>query len=525
LHSLRPSSVPSTRAIPSLDKIEAELHRRALDRERLERDQSIAAVRKRCETLVGFVREAWHVLEPNARFVHNWHIDAICQHLEAVTDGRINRLLINVPPGSMKSLLVSVFWQAWEWGPRGKMALRYLATAFNDGPVKRDTRKTRDLILSDWYRKHWPEVSLTRTGELSFANSGTGNREGVAFGSLTSQRGDRLLIDDPHSVDTAESDVERVATIRKFREGAINRLNDQEKSAIVVIMQRLHEDDVSGTILKLKMDYVHLMLPQEFEIERRCETDIGFRDPRMSDGDLLDPVRMPRETVVKLKRDTTAFAYAGQYQQRPSPREGGRFKRHWFDFVPAVPAKAVSVRGWDLAASKKKAGQSTGPAYTAGVKLSLSSKVYYIENVVRERGSPADVDRLIKNTAVADGTAVMISIPQDPGQAAKGQVLAFAQLLTGFNVRFSTESGDKVQRADPVSAQAEVGNVKIVRTGEPAKDAWIDPFLEEITLFPAGTFKDQVDGLSRAFNALLGLAPAVPIVLPFSSSQPRNIPG
>src|ERR1700733_16173799 len=132
------SNAAPMRAVPSLARIETELHRRALDRERLERDQSIAAVRARCETLVGFVREAWHVLEPNARFVHNWHIDAICQHLEAVTDGRINRLLINVPPGSMKSLLVSVFWQAWEWGPRGKAALRYLATAFNDGPVKRD---------------------------------------------------------------------------------------------------------------------------------------------------------------------------------------------------------------------------------------------------------------------------------------------------------------------------------------------------------------------------------------------------
>jgi predicted phage terminase large subunit-like protein len=491
--SFRASSAPLRRAVPSLTRIEAEINRRTLDRERLERDQSIAAVRGRCETLVGFVREAWHVLEPNARFVHNWHIDAICQHLEAVTDGRINRLLINVPPGSMKSLLVSVFWQAWEWGPRGKPALRYLATAFNEIPVKRDTRKTRDLMLSEWYRKHWPEVVLTRTAELSFANKATGNREGIAFGSLTSQRGDRLLIDDPHSVDTADSDDVRAATIRKFREGAINRLNDQEKSAIVVIMQRLHEDDVSGTILKLNMGYVHVMLPQEFEIERRCETLIGFRDPRLADGDLLDPIRMPRGTVDKLKRDTTAYAYAGQYQQRPAPREGGIFKRHWFEVIPAMPAGVRRVRGWDLAASESKTA-----AYTAGVLLAEKDNVYYVEHVARERGGPAEIERLIKNTAITDTKKVRISIPQDPGQAAKTQVLAYAKLLVGFDCRFSIEGkGSKEERALPVSAQAAVGNVKIV------KGDWNDAFFEEICGFPTGTYKDQVDALSRAFSELL----------------------
>lgn len=438
------------------------------------------------------------MLEPNAVYVHNWHIDAICDHLEAVTDGRINRLLINVPPGSMKSLLVSVLWQAWEWGPKGKRSMRFLSTAFNDGPVNRDTRKTRDLVKSEWFQSLWPEVVLVRSGETSFANKDTGTREGVAFGSLTSQRGDRLIIDDPHSVDTAESETERNNTTRRFREGALNRLNDQEKSAIVVIMQRLHEDDVSGTIIKLKMGYVHLMLPLEFEPERACSTVIGFKDPRKNDGDLLDPQRMPRDTVDKLKRDTTAYTMAGQYQQRPAPREGGIFKRHWFEIVAAAPAGAQKVRGWDLAASKAKVGSTaSGPAYTAGVRLSLLNGTYYVEHVIRERGSPAEVDRMIKNTANGDGVSVGISIPQDPGQAAKGQVLAFAKLLAGYNVRFSTESGDKESRALPVSAQAEVGNVKIV------KGPWNEDFLEEITSFPSGTFKDQTDALSRAFGELL----------------------
>lgn len=423
--------------------------------------------------------------------MHNWHIDFICEHLEAVTDGRINRLLINVPPGSMKSLLVSVLWPSWEWGPRGLRSMRYLTTSFSEGPVKRDTRKTRDLILSEWYQSLWPEVKLVRTAELSFANSGTGTREGVPFGSLTSQRGDRLILDDPHSVELAESETERANTTRKFREGALNRLNDQARSAIVVIMQRLHEDDIAGTILKLGMDFTHVMLPMEFEPERACVTPIG-KDPRQYDGDLLDPGRFPREVVAGLKDGMGQYAYAGQYQQRPAPREGGIFKRHWFEIVPAAPANARRCRGWDLAASK-----SSTSAYTAGVRLSVQNGVYYVEDVVRERGSAAEVERLILNTAKQDGVGCKISIPQDPGQAGKAQVAAFAKLLAGFNCRFSPESGDKESRALPVSAQAEVGNIKIV------KGNWNDAFLEEITSFPAGTYKDQTDALSRAFAELI----------------------
>lgn len=475
---------------------EAERVRRSSKRKFEETRQDIDGIRARCQSLSNFVEEAWHVLEPNTVYSHNWHIEAICAHLEAVTDGRITRLLINVPPGSMKSMLVSVLWPAWEWGPRGMAWLRYVATAFNDGPVLRDAGKMLNLLSSEWYRVLWPEVVLSRTAVTAFENTATGSRRGVAFGSLTSQRGDRLIIDDPHSTTTAESDIERAKTGRAFREGATNRLNSLKESAIVVIMQRLHEEDISGIILKLKLGYVHLMLPMEFEPERACKTVIGFEDPRTTDGDLLDPDRISRETYETYKRQTTAYAIAGQYQQRPAPREGGLFKRHWFEIVHAVPAGVKRVRGWDLAASETQTA-----AYTAGVLLAMKDGVYYVEDVRRERGSPADIERLIKNTAILDSHDVRVSIPQDPGQAAKTQVMALGKLLAGFDVRFSVESrvgkGGKEARAMPVSAQAEIGNIKIV-IGD-----WNRAFLEEICMFPSGTYKDQVDALSRAFSELL----------------------
>lgn len=434
------------------------------------------------------------MLEPTAKYTHGWHIDAICAHLEAVTDGRINRLLINVPPGSSKSLLVSVMWQAWEWGPRGLPSMRYLTTSFNDGPVKRDTRKCRDLMLSDWYRSLWPEVELNRTGETSFSNTKTGTREGVPFGSLTSQRGDRLVIDDPHSTETAESAADRLATTRKFREGAQNRLNDQEKSAIVVIMQRLHEEDVSGVIHEVGMEYVHLMLPMEFEPERVCSTEIGFTDPRKEEGELLDPVRFPRDAVEKLKRDMGSYAYAGQYQQRPAPRSGGMFQRGDFEIVDAVPAGARRVRAWDFAASAEKPGKQ--PDWTVGLKMAWLDGTFYVEDVVRGRWKPSEVETTLKNTATQDGIDTTIRMPQDPGAAGKADAATKVKLLAGYAVNVQTVTGEKTTRAQPAAAQAEAGNIKLLR------GAWNKDFLDEACSFPASQFDDQVDAFADALNEL-----------------------
>jgi phage terminase large subunit-like protein len=318
------SLIESLRGRATPEQVKEALRRREADRSRRNVDRSIPAVRARCErSLVAFVREAWHVLEPATQYVPSWHIEAVCAHLEAVSHGLITRLLINIPPGSMKSLLVSSFWPAWEWGPRSMMAMRYLTTSFAEIAVGRDCRRMRDLILSDWYRKHWPDVQLKRVGEFSFENSMTGSRDGIPFGSLTSKRGDRLIIDDPHSVIKAESKLERLTTVRKFREGAINRLNDQKRSAIVVVMQRLHSGDISGEILDTNMGYTALILPMEYESGRHCRTDLGFSDPRSVEGELLCPKRWDRGVIDDLKRDMGPVGYASQYQQRPVPRGGG----------------------------------------------------------------------------------------------------------------------------------------------------------------------------------------------------------
>lgn len=478
---------------PSLPLSVEAYRREVARRKQVSAEQDAESIRERCKTFAGFVKEAWPIIEPGTQLRWNWHMQAICDHLEAISRGQMTPwLIINVPPGSSKSTLVTVMWQAWEWGPLGNRHLRYVSTSFEEGNVKRDTRKTRNLIMSGWYQALWPDVVLTRTAELSFENSDTGSREGVTFAAVTGKRGDRMIVDDPHSIRGAESDAERERAVREFREGGLNRTNDAEKSAVVVIMQRLHEADLTGDLLKRDLGFVHLCIQMEFEPERATTSPIGWTDPRTKAGELMDPVRFPRAAVERQKK-AGSYSWAGQYQQRPTPRGGGLFKRSWFRVIPAEPAKMKKVRGWDLAATDNETA-----AYTAGVLIGRTPDgEYVICNVKRIRGSAADVERLLVNTASQDGKRVKGSIPQDPGQAGKAQVAYLLKRLAGYTYTSSPESGSKVTRAEPLAAQAEVGNVYIV------EGDWNEEFLDEIEKFPRGVYADQTDAASRAFNELV----------------------
>jgi predicted phage terminase large subunit-like protein len=490
------------------------VRRRAAERMAKAAHEHAAEIRERCRTLHGFVKEAWGVLEPETKFSDNWHIELICNHLEAVTRGEITRLLINIWPGSMKSLIVSVLWPAWEWGPAGRPGLRYISTSFNDGPVNRDTRKTRDLLLSEWYQTLWPEVVLNRRGETSFSNTETGSRQGVSFGSLTSQRGDRLTIDDPHSTETAESEVERNKTTRKYREGAVNRLNDQERSAIVIIMQRLHQNDLSGEVMKHPIwGFVHVVLPMEFEVARAYKSRWGS-DPRTVEGELADPHRFPPSAIEKLKESGDYF-WAGQYQQRPAPREGGMFKipEDWQQsrVVAACPDGGLTVAGWDFAGSKRK----TSP-YTVRAKFTRVRGAIYIRHVDRRRTLPHELDHMIESVAKDDGRGCYQSLPQDPGQAGKSQKWRIAEQLEGMDFRVTPETGDKETRAEPYAAQWNVGRVFLVA------GPWNDAYIEELRNFPSGSYKDQVDASSRAYAELVRIgeqddigvaAPIIPLTV------------
>lgn len=492
----------------SVKAYQFEVARREREKMRAEVEADADGIRERCQSFAEFVKEAWRIIEPGTVLKWNWHLDAMCEHLEAISRGLIRpRLIINVPPGSSKSTICTVLWQAWEWGPLGKRHLRYVTTSFDLVNVKRDTGKTLDVIRSEWFQSLWPEVELKTQGILSFSNYDTGSRLGVAFKSVTGKRGDRLIVDDPHSVLGAESETERDKYVRLFIEGGLNRTNDWETSAIVVVMQRLHDADLTGELLRRDYGFIHLNIPMEFEEARRCVTPLqvpdperpgqkkDWTDPRSYEGEIMDPVRVPPAAIIDLKKSGD-YMWAGQYQQRPAPREGGMFLADKIDIVAFCPAGGKTVAGWDFAGSKRKKSP-----FTVRVLMTRIGGDIYIRDVKRKRTNPTELNQMIKDVSLDDRNLdprVLISVPQDPGQAGKAQKWAVGDLLIGYNFMATPETGDKETRAEPFAALVGAERVHMV------KGDWNSQYIEELRNFPSGAFKDQVDASSRAFAELVG---------------------
>lgn len=422
---------------------------------------------------------------------------------------------MTVPPGMMKSLVL-VFWTAWEWGPKELPHIQVLATSFSQANVHRDNMKLRDLVKSEKFQALWPiEIRDDQDAKGKFINTKSGFSEARPFSKMTGGRANRVKIDDPHDTESAESDTERPKAVKIMREAISDRLNDLTKDAIVLIMQRLHAKDCAAAAKEL--DYVHLELPMEFEPERRCTTvlrpandgnpAIIFTDPRTEPGELLFPERFPAAEIAKLKKAKGAYAWAGQYQQRPAPREGGIFQRAWFKPLPVLPANVRLCRSWDIGATEG------GGDPSAGVKIATDGDRFIVVNARRGQWSPATLEAQMKLTAALDGAGCTITIPQDPGAAGKGYALTLVKKLAGYAVKTKVPTGDKVTRATALASQAEAGDVYILITGDPERDAWVEPFLEEIEVFPAGAHDDQVDAAADAFNELALAPPAPSMVL------------
>lgn len=272
-----------------------------------------------CErSLAEFVRTFWHIVEPSTPLVWGWTMDAICEHLEAVTNGHITRLCINVPPGFSKSLLLNVFWPSWEWGPKHMPHLRYVSASYSQGLTVRDNIRFRRIITAQEYKKHWGDIfgpSEDQFTTINVANNKTGWKLATSVGGRgTGDRGNRFIIDDGNNVLEAESPAVMETTNLWIREVVPDRLNNIEKDAIINIQQRTAENDVTGTLLSLDLGYEHLMIPMEYDQDRHCETSIGWFDPRTTDGELAFPERFPLSTVDNLRKAKGAYAFCNPYE-------------------------------------------------------------------------------------------------------------------------------------------------------------------------------------------------------------------
>jgi predicted phage terminase large subunit-like protein len=466
-------------------------------------------------SLLDFVEQAWPIIEPRAQFVHNWHIEAIATHLMAITYGEINDLLINVPPGTMKSVLVSIMWPAWEWtlAPH----LRYLCGSYDEQLSIRDNRKMRDIVESDWYQARWPlQLRPDQNTKTRYDNEHSGWRIGTSVGGRgTGEHPHRKIVDDPHNVKESLSDVQRQEALDWFSLTLSSR-GAALGAATVVIMQRLHERDLSGHILDTMPGvFTHLCLPMRYEPPawvdlgggqkalkpRMPVTPLGFQDPRTVKGELLWPALLPESTLhhleTQLRSTKGEYGVAGQYQQRPVPETGGMFKREWFRIVDALPADAQVIarcRFWDCA-STEKAGD-----WTVGARLAYTTDGrIFVEDIIRGQWGPDQFEGpfgIMRQTATLDGRRVRIREEQEGGSSGKKVIAAHAKLLVGYDFKGEPPRGDKPTRARPFAAQCSVGNVWLVRA------PWNGEFISEFVVFDAGVHDDQVDAASGAFNEI-----------------------
>jgi predicted phage terminase large subunit-like protein len=480
--------------------------------------------------LADFIRYGWHVLEPGAALDWNWHIDAIADHVQAGLDDwlavqkwqqqkrayddgqtndepgampvqRFQNLLINVPPGTAKSRIVSVFTPAWMWLKYPEWRAIYLSA--NPRVALRDSVFCRDVLESEWYQSWFaPEWELRddQNSKSLYWNTAGGSR--AAFGILskiTGDRGDALFVDDPHDAEEVKSDTLCEAVTERWKDAIANRVNDLRTSLRFGIMQRLRDKDWSGCVLK-EGTWEHLCLEMEFEPERRQAghrafippiTAIGWSDPRGEAGELLFDKRFPREVLDAERKRLGDYGYAGQHQQRPAPKEGGFFKPDKLTILPTAPAGLRAVRAWDKAATEG------GGDYTAGVLLATDGEGrFYVLDVVRGQWGVDTRDARIRQTAALDGKKIPIRGPQDPGQAGVHKAQAFTRMLAGYSVKTERVTGDKETRAEPFSGQVNAGNVWLI------EGDWNKEFIEELRLFPNGSHDDQVDAAADAFNEL-----------------------
>lgn len=453
-------------------------------------------------SLYRFVRAAWEVIE-SSPYIDGRHIEAVCDHLQAVYEGRITNLIINIPPGCSKSLVSGVFFPAWVWSQ--DPTKRLFHASYDVKLSTRDSVKCRALLESPWYQSHFPgmvEFSKDQNQKTYYENKAGGWRLATSVsGHGTGQHPDVVITDDPNNAKQAESPAERQAVI-DWWSLTISTRGVSRGVCKVVIQQRLHESDLTGYCLE-HGGYDHLCLPMRFE-EKRPPTSIGFVDWRESPGELLSPRQFSEKQVTQLEKELGPYGTAGQLQQRPVPRSGGMFDVSKLEIVDAAPLGLKECRSWDTGATEG------GGDPTVGVRIGkdLQTGIYYISDVVRGQWRSDKRKAMQKQTADLDyAYPICRQVTQiqqeEPGSAGKEQSADFTRLMSGYSVVTIRETGAKEVRADPFASQVNAGNVKLVR-GE-----WNREFLEELKLAPNGKHDDQWDAAATGFNWLEGKQTAV----------------
>lgn len=440
--------------------------------------------------LTSFIERCFHQLNPQTPFSMNWHIEVIAEKLEAVRRGEIRRLIINVPPRSLKSIAASVALPAWWLGHHPSAQL--LSVTYGQDLSDKLALDCRTIMTSDWYQELFPtRLSSLKQSIAEFMTTEQGLRLATSVGgTLTGRGADVIIIDDPLKPDQALSDSQRRTVNDWYDHTLYSRLNDKEKGAIIIIMQRLHEDDLVGHVLELgPWEVVRFPAIAERDEMHNVESPLGRRTHRRQAGAPLHPARESPHTLDTLRRTLGPYHFAGQYQQAPAPLEGGLVKRDWFQYYTGDPMCRPFeriIQSWDTA---NKATELSD--YSVGTTWGLFFDYIYLIHVLRERLNYPELKRVVRTHAQAfDASVILIE------DKASGTQLIQELIGDGVpGIHPCTPERDKVMRLHAQTATIENGRVLL-----PKEAPWLDAYLHELLTFPNGKHDDQVDSTSQALE-------------------------
>jgi predicted phage terminase large subunit-like protein len=434
-----------------------------------------------------FAARCFHDLNPQAELALNWHLEVIAAKLTAVREGKIRRLIINLPPRHLKSLMASIAYPAWCLGH--DPSAQILCVSYAQDLADKLARDCRSIMLSQWYRQIFPtRLAAHRQAVQEFLTTCQGYRLATSNGGVLTGRGaDIILIDDPLKPEEALSDARRQATNEWYDHTLYSRQNDKRHGAIVVIMQRLHEDDLVGHVLgQEEWEVVRFPAIAEADEVHDIETIWRPRSFTRRQGDALHPEREPLDTLDRIRRTLGEYNFAGQYQQTPAPLGGGMVKAEWFKrYAPNNRPESFEriFQSWDTA-NKATELSDFSVCTTWGVR----GKDLFLLNVLRKRLEYPALKRAVREQhSQFDANVVLIE------DKASGTQLIQELIADGFHrvKRYKPEC-DKIMRLHAQTATIENGFVHL-----PEAAPWLAEYLHEMTVFPKGKHDDQVDSTAQ----------------------------
>jgi predicted phage terminase large subunit-like protein len=434
---------------------------------------------------LSYLQKVFYTLNPNTKFIDNWHLQAIAEYLQAMQNGEIKRLIINIPPRSLKSIAITVGWSGFLLGHNP--SCKIITASYSNNISLKHATDVRNLINMSWHKAAFPALKIMagQNEKHKFLTTKQGFRLSTSIGgSLTGEGGDVIIVDDPQNPMWAASNLMRSKANEWFDKTLMSRLNDKKQGLILVVMQRLHPDDLSGHLLE-RGGFEHLILPAI--AEGKLHIKIGNLDKIMQTGELLQPEREDMNVLSELRLNLGEAAFQAQYQQAPINEAGNMIKREWLKFGE-IGEHAMIIQSWDTAI---KTGASNDRS--SCITIAHDNNNYYILDAVAIRADfPTLKCEIINQADRWQPQAILIE-----DKASGGSMLQELRQTTNLALIAINPKGDKVQRLARISPLFEAGRIIM-----PSKAIWLQELEAELLGFPTSKHDDMVDSLTQGIEWL-----------------------